>query len=144
MCHGRIHSGSRKFDLWSFPKSFWALHSAAGFQGLGAEWLPPKWPLSFWCSWLTPGKWSRGWLSVGAEVGSLTSFICTFSLFDCVSCWNQSCSISIFPYQFNINYSISLLININFNINYFNDGLSMSISYQLFKSFLINFNININ
>ena len=56
----------------------------------------------------------------------------------------QSCSISIFPYQFNINYSVSLLINTNININYFKEGLSISISYQLFETSLINFNININ
>ena len=45
----------------------------------------------------------------------------------------QSCSISIFPYQFNINYSVCLLINTNININYFQEGLSISILYQLLK-----------
>ena len=46
---------------------------------------------------------------------------------------HQSCSISIFPYQFNINYSVCLLINTNININYFQEGLSISILYQLLK-----------
>ena len=45
----------------------------------------------------------------------------------------QSCSISMFPYRFNINYSVCLLINTNININYFKEGLSISILYQLLK-----------
>ena len=45
----------------------------------------------------------------------------------------QSCSISIFPYQFNINYPVCLLINTNINIIYFQEGLSISILYQLLK-----------
>ena len=49
--------------------------------------------------------------------------------------FNQSCSISIFPYQFNINYSVCFLININITINYLQEGLSISILYQLFKKF---------
>ena len=48
-------------------------------------------------------------------------------------CVEQSCSISIFPYRFNINYSVCLLINTNININYFQEGLSISILYQLLK-----------
>ena len=40
---------------------------------------------------------------------------------------------SIFPYRFNINYSVCLLINTNININYFQEGLSISILYQLLK-----------
>ena len=48
---------------------------------------------------------------------------------------HQSCSISIFPYRFNINYSVCFLININITINYFQEGLSISILYQLFKKF---------
>ena len=50
-------------------------------------------------------------------------------------CGNQSCSISIFPYRFNINYSVCFLININITINYLQEGLSISILYQLFKKF---------
>ena len=46
---------------------------------------------------------------------------------------DQSCLISIFPYRFNINYSVCFLINIT--INYFQEGLSISILYQLFKKF---------
>ena len=45
----------------------------------------------------------------------------------------QSCSISIFPYRFNINYSVCFLININITINYLQEGLSISILYQLLK-----------
>ena len=46
---------------------------------------------------------------------------------------HQSCSISMFRYQFNINYPVCLLINTNININYFQEGLSISILYQLLK-----------
>ena len=46
---------------------------------------------------------------------------------------HQSCSISIFPYRFNINYPVFLLINSNININYSQEGLSISILYQLLK-----------
>ena len=60
-----------------------------------------------------------------------------FDLFNCHNSWvvlfHQSCSISMFPYRFNINYSVCLLINTNININYFKEGLSISILYQLLK-----------
>ena len=46
---------------------------------------------------------------------------------------DQSCLISIFPYRFNINYSVCFLININITINYLQEGLSISILYQLLK-----------
>ena len=52
---------------------------------------------------------------------------------------HQSCSISIFPYRFNINYSVCFLINTNITINYFQEGLSISILYQLFKKFTYQF-----
>ena len=94
------------------------------------------------------GKEGSGWTSISAYHTEWQTWKCEQILKLAESLLatapRQSCSISIFPYQFNINYSVSLLINTNINNNYFKEALSISISYQLFETSLINFNININ
>ena len=83
------------------------------------------------------GKEGSGWTSISAYHTEWQTWKCEQILKLAESLLatapRQSCSISIFPYQFNINYSVSLLINTNININYFKEGLSISILYQLLK-----------